>query len=45
MIHFLYVPLPDDYLKEIKDQPTQSDENVLADSLVVRLQKIQVSQW
>ena len=33
MMHFLCVPLPDDYLKELKDQPTQSDENVLADRL------------
>ena len=32
---FLCVPLPDDYLKELKDQPTQSDENVLADRLNV----------
>ena len=35
MMHFLCVPLPDDYLKELKDQPTQSDENVLADRLNV----------
>ena len=35
MMHFLSVPLLDDYLKELKDQPTQSDENVLSDRLNV----------
>ena len=35
MMHFLSVPLSEDYLKELKDQPTQSDENVLSDRLNV----------
>ena len=33
MTHFLSVPLSDEYMEELKDQPTQSDENVMAERL------------
>ena len=35
MTHFLSVPLSDEYMEELKDQPTQSDENVMAEQLNV----------
>ena len=35
MTHFISVPLSDEYMEELKDQPTQSDENVMAERLNV----------